>query len=129
MIRRRLILLLGLALALLVTLVVFLWLTSSPVCPRNLARIHLGMEEEDVESLLGKGTEGGLWVPNRPGRKGVAKLYDGDDYTVVVWYDAAGRVSDKEGFERVYKCALDRSDVPLPNRVRRWLQKVLLPFL
>src|SRR5262245_52450171 len=91
------------------------WLSRPPVNRHNYARIQNGMSEAEVEAILGEGVPSDFLHAKWQGRDGKAKEYHGEIYSILVWYDAASRVSSKAHFRWVYR---RRSEIPLSFEIR-----------
>ncbi|MFO0966326.1 MAG: hypothetical protein U0793_12185 [Gemmataceae bacterium] len=89
------------------------WLSGPRVSRGTYARVQNGMTEAQVENVLGEGRPRDVHDPKWRDREGRAKEYQGELYSIVVWYDPAGRVSSKAHFGWIY-----RRQEPLRFRIR-----------
>lgn len=72
---------------------------GDPVARRNFDRLAPGMTELEVEAVLGNWQEPCRFASARwPQKGGDAFEWMGDEYTIVVWFDEAGRLVDKADF-------------------------------
>jgi hypothetical protein len=73
------------------------------------------MSEQQVEEVLGQGGECWLGAMKWPERAGSPRQYNGEGYSIIVWYDDSGRVCSKADFNWGYQWTWE---IPLRYKIR-----------
>src|SRR5436190_1591693 len=62
-----------------------LWMSARRVTPKAFALIKDGMDETEIEGILGEGSK--CFNTALPNKGGIPKQYAGEGYSIIIWYD------------------------------------------